>query len=209
LFFKTLLGVLALYSGFRLTWLSIGGSLGRTLLQVGVALLALVLGNLIGRSLGIQRQVNELGRYARERMQRVKSVGRSDFSEGFVTCTILYCVGPLAILGALQDGLQRDPRTLFIKAAMDGLATLAFVRIFGAGSILSALPVLAYQGSITLLAQWVRPLMESPAMIDGIGATGGLMVAMTSLLILDVHKVRLADYLPALLLAPVLRLFVP
>lgn len=208
LFFKTLLGVLALYSGFRMLWLSVGGTFGRTLLQVLVAVLTLVLGNLLGRFLGLQRRVNGLGRYARERLQKVKAAGRPDFSEGFITCSILFCVGPLAILGALQDGLQGDPRTLLIKALMDGLATLAFVRIFGGGAILAALPVLAYQGSITLMARWIRPWMEHPSMVDGLGATGGLLVAMTSLLILDVYKVRLADYLPALVLAPFLRFFV-
>ncbi len=209
LFLKTLLGVLALYTGFRMVWLSVGGTLGRTLLQLLAALLALVIGNQIGRLLGIQRQVNELGRYARERYTRARESGRGDFSDGFVTCSILFCVGPLAILGALQEGLHRDPRTLVIKAVMDALATVAFVRVFGGGAILSALPVLAYQGTLTLLARWLRPVLENPALIDGVGATGGLLVAMTSLLILEVHKVRLGDYLPALLIAPLLRLFVP
>lgn len=207
LFLKTLLGVLSLYTGFRMVWEGIHGSLGRVLLQLGLALVALVVGNLIGKLLGLQKQVNALGRYARERFTRAQDTGRSDFAEGFVTCTILFCVGPLAILGSLQDGLQGDPRPLLLKAAMDGLASLAFVRVFGAGPIMSALPVLAYQGTLTLLARFLKPVMEQPAMLDGLEVAGGLLVAMTSLIILDVRKVPLADYLPALVLAPVLRLF--
>ncbi len=206
LFLKTLLGVLALYAGFRLVWLSVGGSPGRTLLQLGLALLALVVGNQVGRALGLQRQLNRLGRYAGERFARAKSAGGKDFSEGFVTCSILFCVGPLAILGSLQDGLNGDPRTLALKGLMDGLATLAFVRVFGPGAIAAALPVLAYQGTLTLLARSLRPMVEHPAVLNGIGAVGGFMVAATALIILDVRKVRLGDYLPALVLGPLLRL---
>lgn len=208
LFLKTLLGVLALYTGFRAVWVSIHGSLLQVLLQIAVALVALVLGNLIGRALGFQKQINALGRYAKERLARARSGVAQDFSEGFVTCTILYCVGPLAIIGSIQDGLQNDPRPLIVKAAMDGLATLAFVKIFGIGAIFSALPVLAYQGTLTLLARFLKPLMAHPAMLDGFSTTGGLMVASTALIILDVRKVPLADYLPALVLAPLLRLLI-
>lgn len=208
-FLKTILGVLALYTGFRLVWLSVGGGFGRMILQLTLALVSLVIGNQVGRALGLQRRVNELGRHARERFTAAQEAGRGHFGDGFVTCTILFCVGPMSILGALQDGLQNDPRTLVIKAMMDGLATVAFVKVFGPGAMLSALPVLAYQGTITLLAAWLRPMAHSPAILDGLGATGGLLVALTSLLILEVQRVRLADYLPALVFAPLLRWFVP
>lgn len=208
-FLKTVLGVLALYTGFRMVWMSVGGSPGRVLLQVGAALAALVVGNLIGSALGFQRQVNELGRYARERFAAVRGGGRKDFSEGFVTCTILFGVGPLSIVGALQEGLQHDPRILLLKAAMDGLASVALARVLGVGAIAAALPVLAYQGTLTLLARLLRPTVEYPGVLDGLGAAGGFLVAATSLIILDVRKVRLADWLPALVIAPCLRLFLP
>ncbi|MBL9139364.1 MAG: DUF554 domain-containing protein [Verrucomicrobiales bacterium] len=208
LFLKTLLGVLALYTGFRMVWISVHGSLFQVLLQIFVALVALVLGNLMGRGLGFQNQVNGLGRYARERLAKAKSGASQDFSEGFVTCSILFCVGPLAIVGSIQDGLHNDPRPLLVKAAMDGLATFAFVRIFGIGTLFSAFPVLAYQGTLSLLARYLKPVMAHPAMLDGFSTTGGFMVAATALLILDVRKVPLADYLPALILAPLLRLLI-
>ncbi len=209
LFIKTILGVLALYAGFRMVWMSMGGGVPRMILQGLLALAALVLGNLVGKSLGLQRRVNELGRGAREKFAAASASGRRNFGEGFVTCSILFCVGPMAILGALQDGLQGDPRTLMIKAMMDGLAMVAFVKVFGPGSILAALPVLAYQGTITLLSAWLGMATKNPGMVDGIGVTGGLLVAMTSLLILEVKKVRLADYLPALVFAPLFRILVP
>lgn len=208
-FLRTVLGVLAMYTGFRTVWASVEGSVGRVLAQFGLALLALVLGNWIGRTLGFQRQVNELGRYARERFARAQKSRQHDFSEGFVTCSILFCVGPMGLIGAVQEGVQHDPRTLLVKSAMDGLAALAFSRVFGAGVVLAALPVLAYQGTITLAARSLRPYLTHPAILDGLGVTGGLMVASAALIILDVRKVPLADYLPALVLGPLLRLWVP
>lgn len=204
LLLKTVLGVLAIYTGFRMVWMSLGGVWWRVALQIGVALLALVLGNLIGKGLGLQKQSNKLGQYARERFSRARATGKSDAGDGFVTCAILFCVGPLAILGSLQEGLRNEPQTLLIKAVMDGLAALAFVRVFGPGVMLSALPVLAYQGAITLGARALRPMLAHPAMLEGVGAVGGLLVASTALLILDVRKVPLADYLPSVLLAPLL-----
>lgn len=204
LFLKTLLGVLAIYTGFRMTWHSVGGSVGRVLAQLGVALLALVLGNLIGKALGLQKQSNKLGKYARDRFSQARSRGRPEAGDGFVTASILFCVGPMAVLGALQEGLQNDPRILLIKAAMDGMAAFAFVRVFGPGVMLSALPVLAYQGTLTLGARALRPMLDHPATWDGVSAVGGLLVASTSLVILDVRKVPLADYLPALLVGPIL-----
>lgn len=204
LFLKTVLGVVSIYTGFRLFWQSLGGSFPRVLLQITVALVALILGNLVGKALRLQKQSNRLGQYARDRFSQARTQGRAESGDGFVTCTILFCVGPMAILGALQEGLRQDPTILLIKAAMDGLAALAFVRVFGAGVMLSALPVLAYQGTLTLSARALRPLLENPAMLDGISAVGGLLVASTSLIILEVRKVPLADYLPALVFGPLL-----
>lgn len=203
-FLKTVLGVLAIYTGFRMVWTSIGGTGWRVLGQVGLALVSMVIGNIIGKALGLQKQSNKLGKYARDRFAQARSKGRPDPGDGFVTCAILFCVGPLAVLGALQEGLQNDPKILLIKAVMDGLAAFAFVRVFGPGVMLSALPVLAYQGTITLGARTLRPMLENPAMWDGVSAVGGLLVASTSLVILDVRKVPLADYLPSLLVGPVL-----
>ncbi len=203
-FLKTVLGVLAIYTGFRMVWTSIGGTGWRVLGQLALALVSMVIGNLIGKALGLQKQSNKLGKYARDRFAQARSKGRPDPGDGFVTCAILFCVGPLAVLGALQEGLQNDPKILLIKAVMDGLAAFAFVRVFGPGVMLSALPVLAYQGTITLGARTLRPMLENPAMWDGVSAVGGLLVASTSLVILDVRKVPLADYLPSLLVGPVL-----
>ena len=203
-FLKTALGVLAIYAGFRMVWESVGGTFWKVSGQCGLALLALVIGNLIGKALGLQKQSNKLGKYARDRFAKASDQGKPEAGDGFVTCAILFCVGPMSILGALQEGLRNDPKILLIKAVMDGMAAFAFVRVFGPGVLLSALPVLAYQGTLTLGARTLRPMLEQPAVWDGLTAVGGLLVASTSLVILEVKRVPLADYLPALVVGPVL-----
>lgn len=207
-FLKTLLGALTALVGFRMVWAGVGGSFGRVTLQIVVALLALLVGNLLGAVLRLQRGVNRLGRYARERFEEAQRSPPPRAGDGFIACTLLFCLGPLAIVGALQEGLRDDPGALLIKAAVDGLSAFGLARVFGPGALAAALPLLAYQGIIALAGRLLRPeLAGTPAMLDGFGVVAGLLVTITSLVILDVRKVRLADYLPALIAAPFLRLW--
>jgi uncharacterized protein len=197
------LGLFTIWVGFSTTWDAIGGSFGRVVKQILIVCLALVLGNALGKLLKIQKRLNRLGEYARQQWQKSHQ-GSTRFAEGFVTASLLFCVGPMAIIGALQDALNDNYRILGIKSVMDGLATMAFVKTFGWGVILSAVPVLAYQGTITLGAEFLRPYFEQRAMLDALNATGGLLIVCASVMILDIAKVPLADYLPALIVAPLL-----
>lgn len=204
LLLKRLLGALVIYLGFRMVWNSVGGSAWRVLGQLGLALLALVIGNLLGKALGLQKRSNKLGKYSRDMYAQAHQRGRPERGDGFVSCAILFCVGPLGVLGALQEGLQNDPSILLVKGVLDGMAAFALVRLFGFGVVLAALPVLATQGTITLGARVLRPMLDHPGMWNGVSAVGGLLVASTALIILDVRKVPLADYLPAILVGPIL-----
>jgi uncharacterized membrane protein YqgA involved in biofilm formation len=141
---------------------------------------------------------------AKEKFAAAKAGPNSRTGEGFVTCAVLFCVGPMAILGALQDGLLGSIRTLAIKSALDGLATMAFSKVFGWGVLLAAVPVFTYQGTITLVANLVEPYFRAPGLLESISLTGGLLVFSISLIILELKKVALADYLPSLVLAPLL-----
>lgn len=202
---KIALGLMVIYAGLSTTWNAISGSFGSVLKQILIVCVALVVGNLIGKGLGFQRRLNGLGQFAKSKLAGADSANSSQFAEGFVTCTILFCVGPMAILGSIQDGLAGDFKVLAIKSVMDGLATMAFVKTFGWGCMLSAVPLLAYQGTITLCARFLEPLLALPGLMDSFSATGGLLVLTISLVILGVQKVPLADYLPALAVAPLLR----
>ncbi|MBI2926646.1 MAG: DUF554 domain-containing protein [Pedosphaera parvula] len=201
---KVVLGALVVYVGLSTTWKAVNGSFGQIVKQIVVILLALVLGNLAGKLLRLQRGLNRLGEYARNRFAQAGAGDARRWSEGLVTCTLLFCVGPMAILGSMQDGLTGDFKTLAIKGAMDGLATMAFVTTFGWGVILAVVPVVAYQGTLTLLAQSLAPYLQDQALLDSVNATGGLLVLCISLIIFEAKKVALADYLPSLLFAPVL-----
>jgi uncharacterized membrane protein YqgA involved in biofilm formation len=203
---KTVLGVLVVLAGFRLVWMGLGGTLGRVAMQVVLALVSLVLGNLVGKLLGLQKGSNRLGRYARERFAEAGrgGAGKSVAGDGLMTCAILFCVAPMAILGALVEGARGDPTVLCIKAAMDGMAAFAFARVFGPAVAVSALPVLAWQGTITLGVRALGPMVGLAAVWDGVTVVAGLLVATTSLVILEVKRVPLADYLPSLLVGALL-----
>jgi uncharacterized membrane protein YqgA involved in biofilm formation len=201
---KGFLGVFVVFIGLKTTWTSLGGGFWLILKQLLIVILSLMLGRITGRLLHIQGGLNRLGRYAKERFVRGNADGNQRWSEGFITCTILFCVGPMAILGSIQDGLSGKWQTLGAKAVMDGLATMAFVGTFGWGAIMAVVPVVAYQGTITLAARFVAPWLRDPALMNSINATGGLLVFCIALVILELKKIELADYLPSLAFAPLI-----
>ena len=120
---KNILGLLVIWVGLSTTWKSLGGGVLGVAKQMTIVVLALILGRLTGRLLHLQKGLNHLGEYAKERFSKASAGAPQKWSEGFITCTVLFCVGPMAILGSIQDGLDGKWQTLGIKAAMDGLAT--------------------------------------------------------------------------------------
>jgi uncharacterized membrane protein YqgA involved in biofilm formation len=201
---KLILGTATIWIGMKTTWQSLNGSFGQVTKQIIIMLVALVIGNALGKLLHLQKNLNKLGEYAKKMFKGEQTGTPRTFGEGFTTCTILFCVGPMAILGSLEDGLTGKFQTLAIKSAMDGLATMAFVKPFGIGPIFAAIPVLAYQGTITLAAQSAQPYLQNQMLLDSINAAGGLLILCISVVLLDIQKVPLADYLPALVVAPLL-----
>jgi uncharacterized membrane protein YqgA involved in biofilm formation len=202
---KVTLGAFTVFYGLRLTWLSLNGSFLQILRQLLIVVLALMLGRLTGRLLRLQKMSNHLGRQARERIEAAKPADPRRSSEGFKTCAALFCAAPLAILGSVQDGLSEYFYPLAVKAVMDGLATMGFVRLFGWGATLAALPVLAFQGTITLAcAQFLKPVLETRGLVDSVNAAGGLLVFCVALVILELKRIEMADYLPSLAYAPLL-----
>jgi len=201
---KGMLGVLVVFVGLKTTWTSLGPGLGLVAKQMTIVVVAMTLGKLTGQLLRLQKGLNKLGQHAKEKFTRPSSDKARHWSEGFITCTILFCVGPMAILGSIQDGLDGRWQTLGVKALMHGLATMAFATTFGWGAIFSVVPVVAYQGTLTLAAKLVAPYLQHHAMMDSVNATGGLLVFCIALIILDLRRIELADYLPSLIYAPLL-----
>jgi uncharacterized membrane protein YqgA involved in biofilm formation len=205
-YLKVVLAAFTVYYGLRLTWLSVvNGSLGLIFKQLIIAVLALILGKLAGRLLHLQKLSNRLGRSARERIAAVRPDDPNRAGDGFKVCAALFCAAPLGWLGSIQDGLSNYAYPLGVKAVIDGLATLGFVPIFGRGVVLAALPVLAFQGSLTLLTALVlKPILEPRGLVDPVNAVGGLLVFCVALVILGLKKIELADYLPSLAIAPLI-----
>ena len=169
-----------------------------------ITLLAISFGNLFGTWLKLQERLDKLGQEAKRRLTKADEEDGNRFSDGFVTCTVLFTVGPMSILGCVEDGLGNVPTILIMKSIMDGIATMCFAPRFGFGVMLSAVPLLAYQGTVTLLASNLEFMKNEPMLLASFNLVGGLLVLTIMLVILEIQKVPLANYLPALVLGPLL-----
>lgn len=188
-------GLATIYIGIRSAW-----DLGSVEAPPGVivALLGLAAGGAAGEALRIEERLDRLG----ARLQR-RFRGQGRFTEGFVAATLLFCVGPLTLLGAIQNGLTGDPGFLLLKSALDGLSSLALAATFGVGVMASTIVIAVYQGGLSLGAglftQWLPDPANDPRVLL-VNGVGGLMIVGLGLGLLDVVKVRVASMLPALLL---------
>ena len=207
---KTALGVLTAFAGLQLLWLNLSGGVWPVLKQLFVALLAVVLGNLLGKGLRLQKISNRLGRFAASLL----AAKPAKVAHGFIATAILFCAAPLGLVGAVTDGLARDVAgnyylpyflPLALKAVMDGLAMMSLVRVFRWPTALVALPVYVFLNALALGAQqWGLPLLAAPGLVASVHATAGLLICVMTLVIMGVRRVELANYLPALALAPLL-----
>lgn len=168
-----------------------------------IVLGALLAGTLLGEWWQLEARLERFGEKLKARFSKV--AGRQDLSrfvEGFLTASILFCVGPMAILGSIQDGLTGDYSLLATKAVMDGFAALAFASTMGVGVIFSFIAVFVFQGGISLLAVQVQNVI-TPVMIAEMSAAGGVILIGIALSnILNIRKIRTGNALPALFLAP-------
>lgn len=166
---------------------------------------SLLIGVLLGEWLQIDRALQRLGVWLESRFTKIEN-GSSDnrFVRGFVTASLVFCVGPMAILGSIQDGLTGDYQTLVVKAVLDGFGALAFASSLGVGVLFSAGIVLFYQGIISLMAVQVQSFVTGAMMVE-MNATGGVLllaIALSSLL--EIKKLRTGNFLPALVIAPLM-----
>lgn len=196
------LGLLTLFIGTQMAS-SLTGVTSGQIDGVIVGLFAMVGGGLLGEWWKIEAGLEAVGHWLKERFR-----GRGGFTEGFVASSLLFCIGPLALIGSLENGLTGDNTLLSVKAAMDGLAAIAFTSSFGIGVGFSTLTLLIYQGGLSLLAGVLsQALPEDPAQAPQIllvTGVGGLMILGLGLNLLEATHIRIASFLPALLLAPLL-----
>lgn len=170
-----------------------------------IVLGSLLVGGLLGEWWRVQDRLHALGAWLEARFARQTAPGgTARFIRGFVSASLLFCVGPMTILGSIQDGLTGDFQTLAVKAVLDGFAALAFASSLGVGVLFSALVILVYQGGLTLLAAQAQAWL-TPTMLTEMTATGGVMIMAIGVgSLLELRPIRVANYLPALGLAPAL-----
>ena len=165
-----------------------------------IVLFAVLVGGILGEAVGIERRLEGIG----ERIQRrAGGPEGSTVSEAFFTASLLFCVGPLAVVGSIQDGLTGDYRALATKALLDGFASIALASTLGWGVALSALSVLVLQGALSLGAGVFEPLLRGESLAARTSA-GGVLIIGISLRLLDVKDVKVGNFLPALAIAPLL-----
>lgn len=175
---------------------------GNPILSLG----SLLIGGLLGEWWRIEERLKRLGGWLEQRFSTPKGENSASnrFVRGFVTSSLVFCVGPMTILGSIQDGLSGDYSLLAIKSVLDGFAALAFASTLGAGVLFSTLVILVYQGGLSLLAVQAQAFV-SAGMMDAMTAAGGIIllgIAVSSLL--EIKPIRVGNFLPALLVAPLL-----
>jgi len=173
--------------------------------DLAIVLLALVCGTAIGAALDLDGALKRFGARVEARVARGAPDGR--MAQALVTTSLLFCVGPLTVLGCFEDGARGDILLLGIKSALDGVAALAFGATLGAGVLLSAVTVLVVQGALTAVAYLSRTLLD-PFLISAALGAGGLMLVALGITLLQLRRLPVADMLPALVVAPLFELAV-
>jgi len=201
--------------GLGLLTLVIGIQLSFETDNILIVLASLLLGGIAGEWLCIEDHINQLGRWLEHksagnnvlstsnRPQDAVHSGASRFSHAFLTASLVFCVGPMTILGSIQDGLSGDYTLLAVKATLDGFAALAFASTLGPGVLFSALTVLIYQGALTLGAGWASAVLTDP-MIAEMTATGGVLMLALGLGLLKIKQIRAGNLLAAIIIAPII-----
>lgn len=182
--------------GMGLVVCVIGLSMALEAKNFTVVLLAIAVGGVLGGGLKVEDRLNQFGKWIENRW---KNEGR--FATGFVTGTLVYCVGPMAILGGLDSGLRGDHAVLYTKSLLDGFTAILFTSSLGSGVLFSMIPVVLYQGAITLSAGWITQFLDKEALdqvIQQVTATGGILIIGIGIQLLGMAKIRVGDLLPAI-----------
>ena len=187
----------AVMTGLALCVLYIGVSGALEGQHVLAVILSMVVGGIAGTLLDLDARLKKLGDRIEARMKRGAQTG---FSNGLVTASLLYCVGAMAVLGALASGLRGDHSILYTKSLLDFISAIVLAATLGMGVAFSAVPVLLYQGLITLLAQFVAPALNDAAIAD-MTCTGSLLLIALGLNMLGVTKIKVMNYVPGIFLA--------
>lgn len=166
-----------------------------------IIIVSLIIGTIIGELIDLDKRINQLGNFMENKFSK-NGLKKISVSEGFVSASLLFCVGALAIVGSLQSGLKGDHITLYTKSTLDFVAAIIFASTLGVGVLFSATAVLVYQGTITLLAQWVAPFL-SDGVVNEMSCVGYIIIIGLAFNMIGITKLKVMNFVPAIFL-PVL-----
>jgi uncharacterized membrane protein YqgA involved in biofilm formation len=189
-------------SGLGLFTLALGLQMFLKTQDILVVLGALLVGALIGEWMRIEDRLQGFGRWLESKFVKGGGEDQAKFVRGFLMASLVFCVGPMAILGSIEDGISRNYQILAVKSTLDGFASLAFASSVGVGVLFSVIPLAIYQGGLTLLAAQAQSVVTA-AMMNEMSATGGLILMAIAISgLLELKPIRSGNYLPALVIAP-------
>jgi uncharacterized membrane protein YqgA involved in biofilm formation len=169
-----------------------------------IVLGSILIGTLLGEWWRIEDGLQNLGKYLEKRFSKEGDDGSNRFVRGFLTASLLFCVGPMTILGSIQDGLTGDYNLLAVKSVLDGFASLAFASTLGVGVMFSTIVIFVFQGGISLFAAQLNAIVTTP-MLNELTATGGvILVGLAISSLLEIKKIRVGNMLPGLAVAPLI-----
>ena len=177
--------------GLSLAVLLIGLKMALQTQDMPIVIFSLVIGGVLGELLSIKANLDRLGNWIEDKLG-----SENEIAVGFVHTSLIYCVGAMAITGAIQDGLG-NPSTLYSKSLLDGFSAIAFSSTLGPGVLVSALSVFLYQGSIALLAGWSQKILIAPVITE-MTAVGGLLIVAIALNLLEIVEIKVGNLLPAI-----------
>jgi len=191
------------FQAIGLFTMAIGISMVYKMQHILIVVSSLAIGSLLGEWMNLENGAERLSNYFKRRLR----IGSDKFSEGLTTSFLLFCIGSMTILGAIQEGTGGSPDLLMTKALMDGFSSILLASAFGVGVLVSAIPLLIFQGGITLLAMYAGSFF-SPEIIQGLTSVGGILLIGLGINILEIKKLRILNMLPALVIVAVLLWFI-
>jgi len=181
---------------------AIGISMVYNMQHILIVVSSLAIGSLLGEWMNLEAGAEKLSNYLKRKFR----IGSEKFSEGLITAFLLYCIGSMTILGAIQEGTGGSSDLLLTKSLMDGFSSIILASAFGFGVIVSAIPLLLFQGGITLLAMYASSFF-TPEIIQGLTSVGGILLIGLGINILEIKKLRIMNMLPALIVVALLLWF--
>lgn len=191
-----------IFQVFGLFTLFLGVKMALETNNIMVMIFSLLIGTLLGEWWNIEKGMSKFAEFIKK---KVKS-GSDSFAEGFITAFLIFCMGSLTILGAIEEGLGGKPNLLLTKSLMDGFSSMALASALGAGVLFSVIPLFIYQGGLTLFASYISDAL-STAVVAELSAVGGVLLIGLGFVLLEVKKVRVMNMLPALIIVVILALY--